>query len=124
VTDVQVEAGKGISGTVDGHHVAVGSARYVSELMQAPPPPLALPEDQQQQVYNNAIDRIQSAATTWGAQGATTAFVLVDRKSAGVIAMRDVPRASAAAAVAQLRARGVVCAMLTGEYSSEAGREE
>ena len=59
---------------------------------------------------------VQAASEAWGAQGATTAFILVDGQLAALLAVRDMPRPSAFEAVLQLRGKAVTCAMLTGAH--------
>ncbi len=54
------------------------------------------------------------------ADGKTVSVLLVDNKIAGILAMRDEPRADAIAALATLKADGIATVMLTGDNEATA----
>ncbi len=105
VRDVEVIAGGGVRGTVDSgdgsRAVAVGSVRWlVAEGVD--PGPLA------------------AALEGAGESGRTTAFVAVDARAAGVIAITDPVRAESAAAVRELANAGIEVWLVTGDARSTA----
>lgn len=53
-------------------------------------------------------------------EGKTAVFVAQEKKAVGIIALADVPKDSAAAAVASLRRRGLKIAMITGDNQGTA----
>jgi len=89
-------SGKGVSATVDGQNVFLGSARAAQEQTVLTP---------------------EQAARIAGlnAEGKTVSVLLADAAVAGVLALRDEPRADAAAGVTALKRAGVRVAMLTGD---------
>ena len=96
-------AGHGAIATVDGHRVVVGNRRLMA--------------DENVDLGALAARRDELAAT-----GRTAVFVAVDGRAAGVIAMADAPRDTAAAAVAALHDTGVRVVMLTGDNEATARR--
>jgi heavy metal translocating P-type ATPase len=104
-TDVHEEPGQGISGTVDGRRVAVGSRAFLRG-----------------EGYD--ADAIASASLATG-RGSGEAHVLVgiDGRPAGVIVLADELRPDAERIVERLRAEGVrYVAMLSGDRASVAQR--
>jgi len=90
-------AGRAVEATVGGRRVAVGSPRYAAEA-------------------GPGLDPTTLArAETLEADGKTVVAVLLNGEPYGLIAMRDEPRADAAAGVAALRDLGVRPVMLTGD---------
>ena len=94
--DARAIPGKAVEAVVTGKRVAVGSPSFAAE--QAP-----LPGD---------ADR---AVAEWEDQGKTVVVVSVDGLPTGLIAVRDEPRADAAAGIRALRDLGVRPVMLTGD---------
>jgi Cu+-exporting ATPase len=94
--DFESPAGRGVSGTVDGRRVLVGSAALMADhgLDVAP---LATP-----------VDRLRST-------GATVMYAAVDGTLAGAISVSDPLKASAAPALEVLRGDGLDVVMLTGD---------
>jgi Cu+-exporting ATPase len=93
--------GKGAVGTVEGQRVALGNPRFLAELGIASAP-------------------LEPQAEKFRGEGATSIFVAVDGKVAGVIAIADPVKASTAAALAALRADGLRVVMLTGDNRTTA----
>jgi Cu2+-exporting ATPase len=96
-------AGHGATATVDGHRVIVGNRKLMT--------------DDNVNLGSLAARRDDLAGT-----GRTAVFVAVDGRAAGVIAMADAPRDTAAAAVAALHETGVRVVMLTGDNEATARR--
>ena len=93
--------GKGVTGTVNGHAIAVGNAALFSELRI----PLTVIEPQ---------------AGTLRAEGATTMFIAIDGRPAGAIAVADPIKAGTPAALESLRQEGIRIVMVTGDHRATA----
>jgi heavy metal translocating P-type ATPase len=102
VTDFTALAGLGARGTVDGRPVIVGSAR----LMAASD--IDVPTD------------LAAQRVAWEELGRTAVLVAVDGALAGVIALADTVKPSAAAAVRELGALGLRTVLLTGDNTATA----
>jgi P-type Cu+ transporter len=94
-------AGKGVTGTVDGRKVAIGNPNFLQEL-------------------NIETSALESDADALRRDGATAIFVAADGKLAGVIAIADPVKSTAADALAALRADGISIVMLTGDNRTTA----
>ena len=98
--DIEVKEGMGLSGTVAGHRVAVGSARMMAAV-------------------EVAVDPSRRAlAAQWQQAGFTVAYGAVDGVCCGLLAFGDRPRKEAAALVAALKARGMRTVLLSGDAQS------
>ena len=95
--DARAVPGRGATATVAGKPVAVASPRYAAAEFGA------IPFDIEQQV--SALEEA----------GKTVVLVLCEGKAVGLLALRDAPRADAAAGLRQLRALGIEPVMLTGD---------
>ena len=93
--------GKGVTGTVGGHAVALGNARLLADLGIAPGDLAEQAEAQRQ-------------------HGATALFLCVDGQPGGVIAIADPVKSSTADALLRLRADGIRIVMLTGDNRTTA----
>ncbi len=102
VSDAKALGGKGVSATVEGQSVFLGSAKAASGLVDIP-----------------AAD--QTAISALNDEGKTVSVLVVDGKLAGAIAMRDEPRADAADGLKALKDAGVRVVMLTGDNARTAG---
>ena len=103
--DVQEEPGQGITGSVEGHRVLVGSRAFTQAA--------GVPQDE---IHGTAV------ATTRGS-GEAHVVVALDGHVAGVIVMADELRPDARGAVARLRAEGIRhVAMASGDRRSVAER--
>ena len=98
---VESPAGKGITGQVDGHRVAVGHAAFMSEL--------AIPTDHQTAI-----------AEGFRREGATAVFVAIDGHAAGIVAIADPVKDTTEAALKALARDGVRVVMLTGDNRTTA----
>lgn len=96
VEDFEAPIGKGVTGTVEGHLVAVGSAGFLSS------------RDLDTGAWTQAADGLRG-------DGATVVFVGVDDVVAGVIAIADPVKDTTPEALAALRADGIEVVMVTGD---------
>ncbi len=96
VSDFNAASGKGVSGTIEGRHVALGNASFLAE----------------QGVTTNAL---QDEADKLRDGGATIVFVAIDRTPAGLIAISDPLKPTTRSALDALRAQGIAIVMLTGD---------
>jgi P-type Cu+ transporter len=101
ITDFASPSGKGASATVGGRQVALGNGMLMGEL----------------KVATSVLDQ---AAETARRDGATAIYVAVDGRVAGVIAIADPVKTSAAKALQALRADGLRIVMLTGDNETTA----
>jgi P-type Cu+ transporter len=107
VTGFESVTGKGVTGTVLGHSVAVGNAALLESLDV----PGAELEPQAERLRR---------------EGATAMFVAVDNRAAGVVAVADPIKRSTPAALEALRREGIRIVMVTGDHRATAeavGRE-
>nr|WP_283817983.1 heavy metal translocating P-type ATPase [Bradyrhizobium jicamae] len=101
VNEFASPSGKGATGIVDGKQVALGNAMLMSEL----------------RIATGALDQAADAARQ---DGATAIYAAVDGRIAGVIAIADPIKASAAGALQALRSDGLRVVMLTGDNETTA----
>jgi Cu+-exporting ATPase len=101
VSGFAAHPGKGASGNVRGHTVALGNAALMRE-------------------RNIAISEFETAAEAARASAATVIHVAIDGRAAGILAIADPIKASAKAAIAALRAEGLRIVMLTGDNATTA----
>jgi P-type Cu+ transporter len=94
-------AGKGVTGTVGGSHIALGNANFFADL---------------------GIDATALAqeAERLRQDGATVVFLAIDGGLAGVIAIADPVKATTPAALKALAADGITVVMLTGDNRTTA----
>jgi Cu+-exporting ATPase len=88
--------GKGVTGKINEHRVAVGNAALLKDL-------------------DVSGADLEARADELRRDGATAMFVVVDRRLGGVIAVADPIKATTPAALAQLRRDGLRIVMLTGD---------
>jgi Cu+-exporting ATPase len=100
-SDFDSPAGKGVTGTVEGKKVALGNARFLSEL---------------------SIDAssLREEAERLRGDGATAIFLAVDGKAAGVIAIADPIKQTTPEALSALGADRIRLVMLTGDNRTTA----
>jgi Cu2+-exporting ATPase len=96
-------AGKGAVATVEGRRLAVGNARLLER-------------------EHVALDGARPLAEEMAGEGRTVVHVAVDGKIAGLIAVADTPRETAAEAIKTLKDLGVRPVMLTGGNRATAER--
>nr|PZN46335.1 MAG: cadmium-translocating P-type ATPase [Pseudomonadota bacterium] len=95
-SDVRALPGKGMEGTVDGLSVFVGAPSFAAERAQL------------DESVRASVEALEGA-------GKTVVVVVAGGEAAGLVALRDEPRADAAEAVAELAALGVGSVMLSGD---------
>jgi Cu2+-exporting ATPase len=102
-TEFRNVPGHGAGATVAGRRVLVGNRK------------LMLSE-------NVDIDPVEARRDGLASEGRTAVLIAVDGTAAGVVALADAPRETAAAAIAALHDIGVEVAMLTGDNEATAER--
>jgi Cu+-exporting ATPase len=98
---VEAVRGKGVTGTVDGHRVALGNVALMEQLHVDPGP-------------------LGARAEQLRADGQTVVLVAVDGRPAGLLAVADPVKATTAAAIQQLHREGLKIVMLTGDTRTTA----
>jgi P-type Cu+ transporter len=93
--------GKGVTGVIGGHRVAVGNTNLLKDI-------------------GVAAATLETRADELRRDGATAMFVAVDDRPAGVIAVADPIKATTPAALDSLRANGIRIVMLTGDNRTTA----
>jgi Cu+-exporting ATPase len=96
VADFDAPVGKGVTGTVDGRRVLVGSQRFLAG------------HDVDTASKDADADRLR-------ADGASAVYVAIDSRVAGVLAIADPVKDTTADALKELRADGIDVVMLTGD---------
>jgi P-type Cu2+ transporter len=97
--------GYGVLATIDGRRLAIGNRRLIDDIGAG-----------------TAVDGLGDRATELAGEGRTVVEVAVDDHLAGVIAVADAPRETAAEAVRALRELGVRSVMLSGDSQATARR--
>jgi Cu+-exporting ATPase len=93
--------GKGAIGMVGRRRVVLGNSRFLGEV-------------------NIATAALDLEAEQLRAEGATAIFVAIDGRAAGIIAIADPVKATAAETLATLKAEGMAIVMLTGDNRTTA----
>ncbi len=101
VADFASTTGKGVSGTIEGHHVALGNAKLMDDL-------------------HVAAGELGARAESMRGDGQTVMFVAVDGKIAGIIGVADPIKATTADAIRELHEEGIRVVMLTGDAKTTA----
>jgi P-type Cu+ transporter len=101
VQDFDAPPGRGVTGTVDGRRVVIGSPRYMREL-------------------GIATADLDAEADRLRREGVTAIFIAVDGRLAGVVAIADPLKASTPEALRLLGEEGVRVVMLTGDNRTTA----
>ncbi|MEQ9289561.1 MAG: heavy metal translocating P-type ATPase [Cyclobacteriaceae bacterium] len=102
VDDFNSITGKGITGKVEGTHVAIGNKKFLEEFE------LKLESD-----FQNDVERRQL-------EGETVMFVVIDKEIAGFISVADPIKESSASAIKHLQEQGLEVIMLTGDNKNTA----
>jgi len=101
VTEFASITGKGVTGSIEGRHVALGNAKLLEELRVA-------------------TGDFASRAETMRSDGQTVMFVAIDGKIAGIIGVADQIKATTAEAIRELHDEGIRVVMLTGDAKATA----
>jgi Cu+-exporting ATPase len=101
VTDFHAVAGKGVTGTIDGHQVVLANSAFLVDL---------------------AIDfgMLSDRAEALRRDGHTVIFVAVDSRAAGLLAVSDPIKASSRQAIQMLHDDGMRIVMVTGDSHTTA----
>ena len=99
--DFQSVTGKGVTGKVDGHEIALGNLRLLESLDIDP-------------------GELPQLAETGRAEGQTVMLVAIDGKAAGLIGVADPIKDSTPEAIADLHKEGISVVMLTGDSRTTA----
>ncbi len=100
-SDFASTTGKGVTGTIDGHHVALGNAKLMEDL-------------------HVSLDTLGPRAESMRGDGETVMFVAVDAKIAGLLGVADPVKATTADAIRELHGEGMRVVMLTGDSKTTA----
>src|SRR5262249_30236715 len=101
VANFDAPTGKGVTGTIDGRRVFLGSARFLAEADI----PVASLEGEDERLCGD---------------GATVIYLGVDGRAAGLLAIADPVKATTPEALKALTADGVRVVMLTGDNATTA----
>ncbi|MBR0649949.1 cadmium-translocating P-type ATPase [Roseomonas terrae] len=93
--------GRAVTGVVGGRRVSIGSPRHAREELAS-------------------LGAMEEPVARFEGEGKTVAVVLADAAIAGIIALRDEPRADAAAGIAAITSLGLRAVMLTGDNARTA----
>jgi Cu+-exporting ATPase len=101
VESFQSITGKGVTGQIEGHRVALGNIKLVGELNIAP-------------------GGLSEKAENMRSEGQTVMFVIVDGKIAGLLGVADPIKESTPEAIRMLHEEGIKIVMLTGDSRTTA----
>ena len=104
-TTFQSVTGKGVSGSIDGRRVAIGTSMFLRETIGVAEGALALLEQDGEKLRQ---------------QGQTVVFVAIDGKVGGLLGVADPIKASTAEAIGLLKEEGLRLVMLTGDHQQTA----
>ena len=97
--------GKGVTGMVDGHRVAIGTAAFLRNDVG---------------VSSQNLKPLDDDAASLRGEGQTILFVVIDEQAAGVLGVADPIKTSTASAVQALREEGIRIVMVTGDHRDTA----
>lgn len=101
VTEFVASPGGGVSGIVDGHKIAVGSAKFIAV-----------------QCGLDALDEVLISSTQ--ASASTQAFIALDGNPVAWAALKDTVKSDAASTISRLKSLGMSVQMLTGDNAAAA----
>ena len=94
--DFQSVTGKGVTGIIDGHKVALGNIKLLEDM-------------------NIEVGDLPQQADIQRAEGQTVMFLAIDSLAVGLIGVADPIKASTPEAIQQLHDEGIMVVMLTGD---------
>jgi Cu+-exporting ATPase len=100
-TDFASTTGKGVTGTIEGHRVALGNVKLMDDLRVA-------------------VGALGPQAESMRGDGQTVMFVAVDGKLTGIIGVADPIKGTTAEAIRDLHGEGIRVVMLTGDAKTTA----
>lgn len=101
VADFLSETGKGVSGTVEGHHLLLGNSGFLEE-------------------RNISTGNLAAKAEALRAEGQTVIFLAIDGRASGILGVADPVKDSTPEAVRDLQKEGVDLIMVTGDNRTTA----
>ena len=101
----QSTTGKGVSGLVENHSVAIGTASFLRETIG---------------VTGGELATLETAADRLRQEGQTVVFVGIDGKAGGLLGVADPIKTSTGDAVRMLKEDGIRLVMLTGDHQQTA----
>jgi Cu+-exporting ATPase len=93
---VEARPGRGVTATVEGRAVLVGTERFLAEA-------------------GVDVQPLSSAAASWAGDGLTPVFLAIDGHAGAAFGIADTLRGEAASVVSDLSSRGIDVVMLTGD---------
>lgn len=108
-TDFVYQPGGGVTANADGHSLAIGSAKFLREVLTSSKADL-----------EKALASVATHIDAMTSQGDTPVMVACDGDLAAVIALSDIVRPSAKATVDELKVLGIKVHMLTGDQEATA----
>ena len=97
--------GKGVTGTVTGHRVAIGTVAFLQHDVG---------------VSGQSLKPLDDDAASLRREGQTILFVAIDEQAAGILGVADPIKASTYDAVQELKAEGIRIVMVTGDHRDTA----
>jgi Cu+-exporting ATPase len=97
--------GKGVTGTVAGHRVAIGTALFLRNDVG---------------VSGQSLKPLDDEAASLRREGQTILFVAINEQAAGLLGVADPIKASTRDAVQELKAEGIRIVMVTGDHRDTA----
>jgi P-type Cu+ transporter len=97
--------GKGVTGMVDGHRVAIGTAAFLRNDVG---------------VSSQNLKPLDDDAASLRGEGQTILFVAIDEQPVGILGVADPIKTSTASAVQALREEGIRIVMVTGDHRDTA----
>jgi P-type Cu+ transporter len=105
VEDFRSVTGKGVTGTVTGRRVAIGTVAFLRD---------------EAGVSGQTLAQLDDEAASLRREGQTILFVAVDEKLSGVLGVADPIKASTRDAVPEMKAAGLRVVMVTGDHRDTA----
>lgn len=96
ISNFNAPTGKGVTGIVNGYHIAIGN-------------------DKLMQVLDTHNNDLFTQAAKFRAEGATVVFISVDRKPAALLVVEDPIKENTSSAIRELKRMGIDVIMLTGD---------
>ncbi|HWI67644.1 MAG TPA: heavy metal translocating P-type ATPase, partial [Nitrospiraceae bacterium] len=97
--------GKGVTGTVAGRRVAIGTAAFLRNEVG---------------VSSQSFTKVDEQAVSLRREGQTTLFVAIDEQAAGLLGVADPIKASTRDVVQELKGEGIRIVMVTGDHRDTA----
>jgi P-type Cu+ transporter len=104
-TQFRSVTGKGVTGTVAGRRVAIGTSVFLQHEVG---------------VSDESLTQLDKEAASLRREGQTTLFVSIDEQVAGVLGVADPIKASTREAMQELKAEGIHVVMVTGDHRDTA----